>query len=349
MKKHLFSFAGAVLFGVALIFMGCNARSRHGVYNEIVTLPLADSHSARINFSHKGTVLNVNMYLNKEGKSLCRSHYVGETKFSKRDAHYTITLGQYRVVTEDMTKKEQKLYTEPGFIQMEVNYLPKQKAYNIRISQSHCPALNMDAPALVYSAPKNPDSSQPDKERSWFGKMIDAIGDGILFCREKVNSVFDYVFGNISFESHWWFLFYLGGLMLMALGLKVFSPLVWIGVIMQYAYLQFMSPPFFMLWPSIVGWGWTIICVIPIILIVAFNFAMCVAVIVSAFTHWLSFLILIVPAFIAILSIFTLLDIAFTDHLELLVFFLLGAGAESYTLVGTFTDVNGNVFKVYKK
>ena len=182
-----------------------------------------------------------------------------------------------------------------------------------------------------------------------YGKMIDRIGDGIIFCRDKINSVFDFFFGNMSFTSHWWFLFYIAGLLIMAVGLKVFLPLVWLGVIMQYAYLQYMSPPFFMLWPSIVGWGWMLLCVLPVIIIISYNFAMCVAVVLQAFTSWANFLILLIPAFISIFSIFTLIDIAFSDHLELVVFFIIGACGETYTLIGTFTEVYGNVWNVYRK
>jgi len=336
-----------LIFLTAITLIGCRVKI-NSPYNEYVSMELPDSHTACINFSKKHNVISVGIDINKEGERFCRTHYSGEVDYIGRKATYKFPLEQ-KYISKDLTKKELKFYKENSPIEMEVQYMPREKAYSIHFFNSKCPLLNTGKQEVGYNIRMGKLTRDANENPTFWRKTKVFMTKRVIALRDAIDGAFDYVFGDISFVSHWWFLFYLGGLLFVAIGLKIFTPLVWIGVIMQYAYLQFMSPPFFMLWPSIVGWGWTIICVIPIILIVAFNFAMCVAVIVSAFTHWLSFLILIVPAFIAILSIFTLLDIAFTDHLELLVFFLLGAGAESYTLVGTFTDVNGNVFKVYKK
>ena len=336
MKKILF------LLSLITILSGCRVKV-HGPYNEVVVVPLADSYNATVNFTKKGGEIAMDMWL--YNGDVYKTRYWGGVYWKSKKATYVFHLTQ-NGFNDNLTKKEKKLYTESDIIKMEVTYFPKQKNYKIRFYDSHFYALNMNHPLEVY-----PEEDEPKEEKpqTFLGKVIDGIGNGIAFCRDKVNLAFDNTFGNVRFASHWWFLFYLGGLLLIAIGLKIFTPLVWVGVIMQYAYLQYMSPPFFMLWPSIVGWGWTILSVLPIVFIVGFNIAMCLSVVGAAFSDWLAFIILLIPAFISILSLFLLLDITFTDHLELLLFFLLGAGGETYAFIGTFTDGSGNVWDVYMK
>lgn len=186
-------------------------------------------------------------------------------------------------------------------------------------------------------------------DASFWDQVKVALAKSAEFVYTTIEDGFERIFGSLDFSSRWWFAFYLGGLLIMSIGLKTFLPLCWIGVIMQYAYLQFMSPPFFMLWPSIVGWGWMILCLIPMVFVFCTNALLCVSVIIASFKHgFVNFLIMLIPVLLCIMTLFSLIEIAFTDHIELVAFFILGAIGGGKKFIGTFTDANGNSYDIYR-
>ena len=342
MKKILF-----FLF-ISFTLAGCGIRA-HGPYNEDVNVPLEDGHTATVNFHKEHGVITANVFIWKEGYSSIRSRYLGGVKFINRNIDYTFYLEQ-NFLNDDLNKKQRKYYEENNPIRMDVIYHSKHKSYDIRFQDSQCPVLNTSVAKNLQSdrilAEKE---KRANKDRSFIDKSMNWLVYNYESASDYINNAFDTVFYNWSFKSHWWFLWYVGGLLIIAIGLKIFTPLVWIGIIMEYAYLHLMAQPFFMLWPSVVGWGWMLVSVIPIIILISFNLMLCVSVVISTFKDLGAFVILLIPAFIAIMSIFSIIDIAFTDHIELVVFFLLGATGSSYTFIGTFTDGSGNIWRVYAK
>lgn len=333
---------------ISLSFMGCGLRS-HGPYNEVVNVPLEEGHTITVNFHKKHGIITANVFVWREGYSSIRSRYLGSVKFINRNIDYTFYLEQ-NFLNDDLNKKQRKYYEENGPISMDVIYHSKSKTYDICFHDSQCPILNMSSPRKLQSDRiLGKEAKKRDKDRSFIEKSVDWLVYYYESGSDYINNAFDTVFRSWSFKSHWWFLFYLGGLLIIAIGLKVFTPLVWIGIIMEYAYLHFMAQPFYMLWPSVVGWGWMLLSVIPIVLLVSLNLMLCISIVISTFKDIGALIILLIPAFIAIMSIFTIIDIAFTDHLELVIFFILGASGSSYTLIGTFTDGSGNVWDVYLK
>lgn len=333
---------------VSLSMTGCGLRS-HGPYNEVVNVPLEDGHTVSVNFHKEHGMITANVFVWKKGYSSIRSRYLGGVKFINRNIDYTFFLEQ-NFLNEDLNKKERKFYEEKAPIRMDVIYHSKSKTYDICFQDSQCPILNMPSSKELQSerilAKK---AKKAEKDRSFVKKSVEWLVYQYESGSDYINNAFDTVFYNWSFTNHWWFLFYIGGLLIIAIGLKVFTPLVWIGIIMEYAYLHFMAQPFYMLWPSVVGWGWMLLSIIPVVLLVSFNLMLCISIVISTFKDIGAFFILLIPAFIAIMSIFSIIDITFTDHLELVLFFILGASGSSYTLVGTFTDCSGNVWDVYLK
>jgi hypothetical protein len=57
---------------------------------------------------------------------------------------------------------------------------------------------------------------------------------------------------------------------------------------------------------------------------------------------------MLIPAFIAVLSLVALVNIAFNDHIELIAFFILGTMGGGKKVVGYFIDNNGNVHEVVR-
>lgn len=339
MKKVLF------LLSLMTILSGCRVETK-GTYNEKVIVELLEYHTAQIGFYHKKGILRVEMYVHKNGQRISCSSYRGEIDYVTKTTNYTIPLKQDRVAFE-LPQKEQAFYEDKSPIQLEVTHMSAKKGYEIRISQSNCPLLNMKEPKLVNSTDIISIVQEAEENPTFWNKTKLFLAKGAVVLRDVINSPFDHIFGNIEWVNHWWFLLYLGGLLLIAIGLKVFYPLVWVGVIMQYAYLQFMTPPFFMLWPSIVGWGWTIVCVLPMIFLVSFNITQCISVIGSVFNGLGAFIILFIPALISLMSLGELLFIIIEDHFEIIVFFILASVGELYIFLGTFTDGYGNVWGVY--
>jgi len=190
------------------------------------------------------------------------------------------------------------------------------------------------------------------KPHPMWEKTKEYIGKGILYIGNGVNTLMDRVFGDLRMTNKWWFLLYLGAILMLYIGLSgdtlVSIPCVWVGAIAQFIYLKYMAVPFYMCWPSIVGWGWTIVSVIPIVLLIGFSIYISGALVLLTFSSWQCFLLLLIPTFINVLSFFALIGIIFTDHLELIILILVSLFGESKTYLGKFTDSHGNVWDVYK-
>ena len=330
-----------------LFFLGCKVRVE-GPYNESVDLSLPQKHKADIRFSREKGNIYANVFLNKKGVDTYRAAYIGGVKWQGEKTSYVFTLEQRTDYMDKLSKKDRAYYTDPKPIKMEVQYTAKNHAYSIRFSGSKCPALQMpNAKSTVNETWEEIEEEADDG--SFWTKVKHAIGKSCAFIYNGIQNSFDRVFGSWDFSSHWWFLFYVGGLLIIAIGLKLFTPICWIGVIMQYAYLMYVSPPFYMLWPSIVGWGWMIVSLIPVVIIICMNAVLLVSLILSSFVNgFVNFLIMFIPVVISILSLIALVNIAFTDHIELIVFFIIGALGGGKRFVGTFIDANGNVWNVYR-
>ena len=331
---------------IALLALGCKVKIE-GPYNENVDLSLPQNHTANIRFVREKGKVNVNVFLMKKDVDTYRAHYVGAVKYRGEKQRYVFSMEQVTYYMDKLPKKERAYYTDPN-PKMEVQYDSKNHAYTILFSGSKCPILQMSN-ALSTGSDKWEELEQQANDGSFWTKVKIALAKSVAFVYTKIENGFDRTFGKLDFSSRWWFAFYLGGLLIMAIGLKLFTPLCWIGVIMQYAYLQYMSPPFFMLWPSIVGWGWMILCVIPVVIAICMNAVLCVSVIISTFINgFVNFLIMFIPMVICIMSLSALIHIAFTDHIELIVFFIIGALGGGKQYIGTFIDANGNVWRLYR-
>lgn len=331
---------------IALLALGCKVKIE-GPYNETVHLNLPQNHTAKIHFSHENGKINANVFLNKKDVDTYRAHYTGVVKYVGEKQTYVFPMEQVTYYMDKLPKKERAYYTDPRPT-MTVQYSPKTHAYSFQFSGSKCPILQT---SNTYSTgnEKWEEMEQEVKNGSFWTKVKYGIAKAVVFVHSKIQNGFDRTFGKLDFSSRWWFAFYLGGLLIMAIGLKLFTPLCWIGVIMQYAYLQYMSPPFFMLWPSIVGWGWMILCVIPVVIVICMDAVLCVSVIISTFINgFVNFLIMFIPMVICIMSLYSLFHIAITDHIELIVFFIIGALGGGKQYIGTFIDANGNVWRLYR-
>ncbi len=331
---------------IPLLFAGCKIKVE-GAYSESVRVSLPQNHSAEVHFVRKNGKINSSVFLHKD-KGLARTQYGGSVKYQGDKKNYVFSLQQAAVYKNNMSKKEVNYYTDPHPIKMEVSYSPANESYQIRFSGSKCPAMQMSQAQTVANGSR-PSFKEEFRRGSFWRKVECLIGEVLAFTYTSIQNIFDRTLGKLDFSSRWWFLFYLGGLLIMGLGLQMFLPLCWIGVIMQYAYLQYMVPPFFMLWPSLVGWGWMIVSLIPMIIVVSMNALLCVGLILKTFTDgFINFLIMLIPAIIALLSIFALINIAFNDHLELIVFFIIGTMGGGKQVVGYFIDNNGNVHEVVR-
>lgn len=339
MRKYI------ILSLISLLFLGCRIEVE-GPYSEDINLSLPQNHTAEVRFSREKGNVYVNVFLNKKGVDTYRAHYTGVTKYQGNKTGYVFSLHQVTTYMDKLPKKERAYYTDPNPT-MEVQYTPKNHAYTIQFSGSKCPILQTSK--ALSSVNENWEKiEQEENDGSFWTKVKFAFAKSFSFVYTTIQNAFDWAFGSWDFSSHWWFLFYLGGLLIIGLGLKLFMPLCWIGIIMQYAYLQYMSPPFFMLWPSIVGWGWMLLSLIPVVIVVCMNAILCVSVILTSFTNgFINFLVMFIPVVIAILSLVALVHIAFTDHLELIALFIFGSLGGGKTFVGTFTDTSGNVWNVY--
>ena len=331
---------------IPLLFAGCKIKVE-GAYSESVRVSLPQNHSAEVRFARKNGQISAHVFLNKN-KDLALTQYGGSVKYQGDKKNYVFSLQQAAVYKNNMSKKEVNYYTDPHHIKMEVNYSPDNESYHIRISGSKCPAMQMSQAQTVANGSR-PSFKEEFRRGSFWRKVECLIGEVLAFTYTSIQNIFDRTFGKLDFSSRWWLLFYLGGLLIMGIGLQMFMPLCWIGVIMTYAYLQYMTPPFFMLWPSLVGWGWMIVSLIPMVIAIVMHAMLCVGLILKTFTNgFINFLIMLIPAFIAVLSLVALVNIAFNDHIELIAFFILGAFGGGKKFIGTFIDANGNAYDVYR-
>lgn len=138
-----------VLMACGLVLSGCN---RPKPYDEELTFRMADSiHSVRLYVENEDHILNINMFVEKQGFSTIRSRYLGGASFTKRDAQYTVPMEQNYIAT-DLSAKEKKYYEELAPITLDIRLDKAQKGYLIRLHDSSCPALNMPKEVLVASA-----------------------------------------------------------------------------------------------------------------------------------------------------------------------------------------------------
>ncbi len=331
---------------IPLLFAGCKIKVE-GPYSETVYVSLPQNHSAKVHFTRKNGKISTHLFLNKN-KDLACSQYGGSVKYLGDKKTYVFSLQQLTVYKNNLSKKELSYYTDPKTVQMEVTYSPQNESYQIRLSGSKCPAMQMSQAQTVANGSR-PSFKEEFKHGSFWRKVECLIGEVLAFTYTSIQNIFDRTLGKLDFSSRWMLLFYLGGLLIMGIGLQMFMPLCWIGVIMTYAYLQYMTPPFFMLWPSLVGWGWMIVSLIPMVIAIVMHAMLCVGLILKTFTNgFINFLIMLIPAFIAVLSLVALVNIAFNDHIELIAFFILGTMGGGKKVVGYFIDNNGNVHEVVR-
>lgn len=152
-------------------------------------------------------------------------------------------------------------------------------------------------------------------------------------------------------NSKWWILLLIGGAVLMFIGIRSEPLVTLLGIWMEIAYIVFAQEPFYMICPSIVGWGWTILCFLPTILLVGallfvngYMTVMSCGEIGEGF-RVVSFILILLST---VIFIFLLGRLIITEYIEALLFILLGAIGGGKSFVGTFIGSDGSVFDVYR-
>lgn len=155
-------------------------------------------------------------------------------------------------------------------------------------------------------------------------------------------------------ESKWSVLMLLIGAILIYVGFNSESAVISLfGVWIEIGYIVFAVEPLYMICPSIVGWGYTILLFLPTLIFIGlllFLHGFLIYTVFyefylnSAFAKFIKILLFISCA----IFIFLFVRLIITEYIALLVFVILAAVSEGKVFLGTFYGSDGTRYDVYK-